>query len=172
MSFDSLADGGTLSVDDSRTVTQTETPTEAQHANLSDTRPVPAADDITRFFWDAAGENRLLLQRCTACQRFQYPPDVVCTFCQCEELAPTEVSGRGTLYSVVVVDRAFHPGFVPHLPYMLALIELDEQPALRILTNVVDATEEELEIGMAMRVTFETRGEVTLPQFTPARSDG
>lgn len=133
----------------------------------ADARPVPAPDDISRFFWDAAAERRLVLQRCAACEQLQYPPDVVCTFCQSEELVPTEVSGHASLYSFVVVDRAFHPGFVPHLPYVLALVELAEQPALRMVTNVVDARADELSIGMPMRVTFERRGEVTMPMFRP-----
>jgi len=133
-----------------------------------DERPAPAPDDISRFFWDGASQGRLLVQRCGACGRFQYPPDIVCTFCQSEDVHGTEVSGRGTLYSFVVVDRAFHPGFVAHLPYVLALVELEEQPDLRLLANVVDADPGTLGIGMPVEVTFERRGDVTMPQFRPA----
>ena len=132
-----------------------------------DLRPAPRPDDTTRFFWDAAADSRLVLQRCPSCDLFQYPPDVVCTYCQCEQLDHAELSGRGTLYTFAVVDRAFHPGFVSCLPYVVALIELVEQPGLRILTNVVEADPESLAVGMPMEVRFERRGDITLPQFRP-----
>ena len=135
---------------------------------IRETRPAPAPDDISRFFWDGAAEGRLLVQRCLACGRYQYPPDIICTYCQSETLEAAQVSGRGTLYSFVVVDRAFHPGFVPHLPYVLALVDLEEQDALRLLTNIVDAEPAQLSISMPVEVTFERRGEVTMPQFRPA----
>jgi uncharacterized OB-fold protein len=133
-----------------------------------DPRPRPAADDTSAFFWDGAREGRLLIQRCASCQQFQYPPDVACVHCQSTDLVPTEVSGRGALYSYAVVDRAFHAGFVDAVPYVVALVELDEQPGLRMLTNVVDASADSLSVGQALAVTFEARGDVVLPQFRPA----
>jgi hypothetical protein len=132
-----------------------------------DLRPAPQPDDTTKFFWDAAANGRLVLQRCASCHRLQYPPDVVCTYCQSDQLDHAELSGRGTLYSFAVVDRAFHPGFVSCLPYVVALIELAEQADLKILTNVVEADPESLSVGMPMEVRFESRGDVTLPQFRP-----
>ena len=133
----------------------------------TDTRPVPEPDGISQFFWDGAAEGRLLIQRCTACGKYQYPPDVACTYCQCETLDATEVSGRGTLYAHVVPDRTFHEGFVAHLPYVVALVELDEQPHLRMITNIVDVEPDQLIDGMRLEVTYERRGAVTLPQFRP-----
>ena len=134
----------------------------------ADRRPLPLPDEVSAFFWDGAREGRLLIQRCAACSRFQYPPDVVCTFCQSLAVEATAVSGRGTLYSYSVVDRAFNQGFVDALPYVLALVELDEQPGLRMIANVVDAGPTPLEVGMAVEVTFEDRGEIVMPQFRPA----
>jgi uncharacterized protein len=132
-----------------------------------DLRPTPQPDDTTRFYWDAAADGRLVLQRCTSCDRLQFPPDVVCTYCQSEHLDHAELSGRGILYSFAVMDRPFHPGFVSCVPYVVGLIELAEQPDLRILTNVVEADPRSLSVGMAMEVRFEHRGDVTLPQFRP-----
>jgi uncharacterized OB-fold protein len=132
-----------------------------------DRRPRPAPDETSAPFWDGARDGRLVVQRCAACERYQYPPDVACVHCQATELVPTEVSGRGVLWSFAVVDRAFHAGFVEAVPYVVALVELDEQPGLRLVTNVVDASPDELEVGMAVRVTFEARGDVALPQFRP-----
>lgn len=108
-----------------------------------------------------------MVQRCAACRRFQYPPDVACVHCQSTDLVGTEVSGHGVLYSYAVVDRSFHAGFVDEVPYVVALVELDEQPGLRVLTNLVDAPADSLAVGQAVTVTFETRSDVVLPQFRP-----
>lgn len=108
------------------------------------------------------------MQRCAACDQYQFPPDVACVHCQSTELPPTLVSGDATLYSFTVVERPFHAGFASCLPYVVGLVELAEQPGLRMLTNIVDAPPESLTIGMALRVTFEDVGDMTLPQFRPA----
>jgi uncharacterized OB-fold protein len=135
-----------------------------QHLDL---RPPPAPDEISGFFWEGAAAGRLLLQRCMACRRYQYPPDVVCTHCQHELLEPAQMSGGATLYTYAVVQRAFHPGFVDHLPYVVAMVELDEQPGLMMYTNVVGADPQSLAVGMRLEVDFEQRVGVTLPQFRP-----
>ena len=136
----------------------------------ADTRPVPAPDSISQFFWDGAAEGRLLIQKCTACGKYQYPPDVACTYCQCQTLEATQVSGHGALYAHVVADRTFHEGFVEHLPYVVALVELDEQPDLRMIANIVDCDHDQLVDGMRLEVTFERRGDITLPQFRPEQA--
>jgi uncharacterized OB-fold protein len=137
-----------------------------------DLRPAPEPDDISGFFWEGARDGRLLVQRCSRCSCYQYPPDVVCLNCQSSELVPTEVSGRGALYSYAVVDRPFHAGFVNAVPYIVGLVDLPEQPGLRMLTNIVDADPGTLRIGMALEVVFEPRGELALPQFRPADRSG
>ena len=137
-----------------------------------DLRPPPQPDVTTSFFWDAAAQGRLSIQRCSACGYLQHPPDVVCTECQSPDLEPVEVSGRGTLYSFAIADRAFHPGFVAHVPYVVALVELPEQAGLRLLSNVVEAEPEHLRIGMPVEVVFEPRGGMSLPQFRPLGGDG
>jgi uncharacterized OB-fold protein len=135
-----------------------------------DLRPPPQPDPTTSFFWDAAKQGRLVIQRCPSCGYLQHPPDVVCTECQCEVLEQAEVSGHGRLYSYAVAERAFHPGFVSHLPYVVALVELEEQAGLRLLANIVDAGTDDLEVGMPLEVVFEKRGDISLPQFRPRRS--
>jgi len=141
----------------------------ATNGEVVDLRPPPQPDEITRFYWEAAAEGRLVLQRCEACSRFQYPPELVCTYCQHEGFEPTEVSGQATLYSFAIVERAFHAGFVNQVPYVLAMVELAEQPGLRMLTNILDADPEELAIGMELELCFDAIGEQQLPQFRPAK---
>jgi uncharacterized OB-fold protein len=137
-------------------------------ARAADRRPRPQPDDATRFYWEAAADHRLVLQRCRSCQRLQFPPDVCCVHCGAGSFDPVGVSGRGTIYSWAVVDRALHAGFVDALPYVVALIELVEQPGLRILANVIGTSPGELACGLPVEVTFEQRGDVTLPQFRVA----
>ncbi len=131
-----------------------------------DRRPRPAPDDVTRFYWDAAAEHRFVLQRCRSCAKLQYPPEICCLHCQAEDFEPVEVSGRGVIYSYSVVDRPLHAGFVDALPYVVVLVELADQPELRVLTNLVDVPEgTPLSCGMPVEVVFEDRDGVTLPQF-------
>lgn len=140
-------------------------------AQTADRRPLPEPDEVSAFYWDGARAGQLLVQRCPNCSLLQYPPDVACRSCQSTDLRPTEVSGRATLYSYAVVERPFHAGFVDEVPYVVALVELEEQAGLRLLNNILDARPEELEVGMALEVTFERRrGDVVLPQFRPART--
>ena len=132
----------------------------------ADPRPVPAPDDVTRFYWEAAADHRLALQRCRACRNMQYPPEICCMHCQAQDFDTVEATGRGVLYSYSVVNRPLHAGFIDALPYVVALVELDDQPGLRILTNLVGVTSPaRLRCGLPVEVTFEQRGPVTLPQF-------
>jgi uncharacterized OB-fold protein len=133
---------------------------------LTDPRPVPAPDDVSGFFWEAAAEHRLVLQRCQSCRKLQYPPEICCVHCQSDGFDLAELTGTGVLYSYAVVDRALHAGFIDKIPYVVAFVELDDQPGLRILTNLVDVPPgADLSCGMPVEVTFEERGAVTLPQF-------
>lgn len=138
----------------------------AQVRDFVDRRPLPAPDELTCFYWEAAAEHRLVLQRCRSCSKMQYPPEICCIHCQADEFETAEVSGRGVIYSYSIVDRPLHAGFVDALPYIVVIVELADQPGLRILTNLVHVPEGTLpSIGMPVEVVFEDRGGVTLPQF-------
>ena len=104
--------------------------TQTQVRDSIDRRPLPAPDELTRFYWAAAAEHRLVLQRCRSCSKLQYPPEICCVHCQAEEFEAAEVSGRGVIYSYSVVDRPLHAGFVDALPYVVVLVELADQPGL------------------------------------------
>jgi uncharacterized protein len=128
---------------------------------------MPIPDDTSAFYWRAAKEGRLAVQRCAACRRWHFPPVLACPACQSEELIPTDTCGRGEVYSFTVVRRPFNGDHGPELPFTLALVELNEQAGLRILTNIVEATPEAVCIGMPVQVVFETHGDAALPQFRP-----
>ena len=129
--------------------------------------------EITQFFWDAAKERKLVIQRCDDCEYYIHWPQVRCPRCQSERLSPSQVSGRGKIYSFCVVHHVFAPMFADAVPYSLAIVELEEQSGLRMLTNIVDCRPHEaLYIGMPVEVTFEDRDGHTLPQFRPAADVG
>jgi hypothetical protein len=128
-------------------------------------KPVPEPDALTSFYWEAAASGHLLIQRCESCQHFVHPPDVVCPGCLSEALVPTPVSGRGTIYAFTVARQAFDSAFSDSIPYVLAIVELEEQVGLRMLTNIVDADIEELTSQLPVEVTFEDRTGYKLPQF-------
>src|SRR5690348_3001400 len=99
--------------------------------------PAPVPDVLTEPFWTGARERRLVIQRCRGCGLWVHLPRPVCRRCQSFDLGHESVSGRGTVYSFTETWKAFHPFFVDRLPYLLAVVELVEQPGLRLLTNLV-----------------------------------
>lgn len=137
---------------------------------LPDTRA-----EATRPFWDAAARGELLIPRCAACGAWIWYPREACTDCGGAELPWTPVSGRGSLFSWAVVRRALVKQFAGEVPYVTGLVALDEDPAVRVVTRLVDCAPEDLRIDMPVRVVFralsfpDVEGEVPAPFFTPAR---
>lgn len=132
-------------------------------------KPVPVPDQTSEFFWAGANRGQLLVQKCPQCHRFQYPPTVCCEYCQTRDLDVVEVSGRGSLYAMAVMHQAFLPDFAEDVPYTIALVDLDDAPGARMLTNIVDQSERILQSGDPLQVVFERRGDVAIPQFRPLR---
>jgi uncharacterized OB-fold protein len=141
------------------------TQTDSPPATVADARPVPQPSETTRFYWDNAAQGRLTMQRCRSCRQMQFPPDVCCIHCQSESFDIETLSGLGTVYSFTWLDRPLHVGFVDSLPYVVALVELNEQAGLRIIANILGAQPGGISCGMRVQVTFEERRDITLPQF-------
>jgi uncharacterized OB-fold protein len=130
-----------------------------------DLRPVPFADPESAPYWAAAKAHALQLQHCAACGRYQFPPRPLCAVCH-EPPDWKPVSGRGTIYTFTIMRESFMRGFPP--PYVVAEVELEEQPGLRLVANVVECDVEAVRIGQPVEVVFEERSEeVTVPQFRP-----
>lgn len=131
-------------------------------------RPVPIPDEASKPFFDGAREQRLIIQQCTSCGTTMWPAKSHCINCLRPTISWVQASGRGTLYSFVLMHQIYHPGFASEVPYNIAQIDLEE--GLRIFSNVVECSNAELEIGMPLEVTFEAiTDEVTLPRFKPAK---
>ena len=108
--------------------------------------------------------------KCGGCGHFVHVPRPICERCGCEELVPTEVAGTGSLYAYTVTVQAFHPYYVDKVPYVAAVVELDEEPGLRITTQIVDCPESELQTGIRVEVVFtEVAPDWVLPYFRPVR---
>ena len=128
-------------------------------------RPLPTPSPLTRPFWEATKQGRLVLQRCSRCGEYVWTPQPVCRTCLTETLEWTPVSGRGSIYSFVVIERAATPAF--NAPYAIVVVELEEGP--RMLSDLVDVNVEDVRIGMPVEVAFEDAGEVGLYHFRPRR---
>jgi uncharacterized OB-fold protein len=127
--------------------------------------PVPQINDENRAFWTGGAEGELRIARCADCGYYLHPPTPRCPKCWSENVAPSTVSGRGTVYSYTINRQQWVPDL--EVPFVLAAIELDEQPGLRLITTLVDCAPEDVEIGMAAEVTFVARGDAFIPLFRP-----
>lgn len=131
-------------------------------------RPLPLIDDDTRFFWEGTREHRLLMQYCADCELFYHHPRPVCPGCLSADLAPRELSGRGTVYTYTIAEQAFHPFFADRLPYTLVVVDLAEQPGLRFVSELVQCAPHDVAVDMPVEVVWEdVTDEVTLPLFRP-----
>ena len=127
-------------------------------------RPAPGISDDTRFFWEGAREGKLLIQRCKACGALRHPPGPVCPSCHSFEWDTLQASGRGTVYSFVVMHYPEVPPF-DH-PNPIGLIELEE--GTRLIAQLVGVKPGEVQIGQRVQVEFNTfDGDLVLPQFRP-----
>jgi uncharacterized protein len=142
-----------------------------------DLRLVPTLTPESTPFWTGGRNGELLIMRCRACSRFFHPPAPICWRCRSTDVAPEAVSGRATVAAYTVNRQPWIPGFEP--PYLVAMVEIDEEPDVRLITNLVDIAAEEVEVGLAVEVFFEdwtapSGGEDTsvwIPLFRPVRAE-
>jgi uncharacterized protein len=106
---------------------------------------------------------------CAACERWVHPPRETCQDCG-GTLVPRAVSGRGTVFTFTINRHAYHPA-VP-VPYVIAIVELEEQAGLRFITNIVGCDPEAVRIGLPVQVDFEPAGEAWAPVFRLAGPAG
>jgi len=114
-------------------------------------RPRPGISRDTKFFWDGVQQDELRIQECSSCQSLFHPPMVRCPRCGSYDLGHRVASGRGHLYSFVEVHHPRVPSF--DYPVTVGLVELEE--GTRLLSEVIDLDEDQVEIGMPLEVTFE-----------------
>jgi uncharacterized OB-fold protein len=132
-------------------------------------KPIPLPDEVSAPYWQAAAQHTLKVQYCDRCRRYVHPPEPYCPRCQHAGLRFEQVSGEGSVYSYTIVRDNATRGFEDVGPYVVALVELKEQPRLTLVANIVGVAIGEVRVGMPVQVTWEEIGEgFVLPQFTPA----
>jgi uncharacterized OB-fold protein len=132
-------------------------------------RILPRVTDSNRHFWTGGEVGELRFLRCADCGYYIHPPIPICPMDHSKNVAPEAVSGKATLATYSVNYQAWMPG--PELPYVVAIVEIVEQPSVRLTTNLVNCPLDEIQIGMPLRVIFEhhedPEGDVWLPLFEP-----
>jgi uncharacterized OB-fold protein len=138
-----------------------------------DLRLAPSPTAESAAFWTGGRDGDLLISRCHACGHFFHPPGPACWRCRSFDVAPEKVSGRATVAAFSVDRQPWIPGFEP--PYIVAIVEIAEEPDVRLISNVVDVEPEDMRVGLEVEVFFEdwtglSGGEDTrvwIPLFRP-----
>ncbi len=116
---------------------------------------IPVADDLSKPFWEAVNQKRLVVQNCTSCGTLQYPPKPKCQDCGSEHLEWKETSGRGRILAFVVIEDSHMGRRVPDQPFNLALITLDEDPRINFFSNLPGVPVRQVPVGAPVAVMFE-----------------
>jgi uncharacterized OB-fold protein len=130
-------------------------------------KPSPVVTPWARPYWDAAKEGRFILQKCADCDKHVFIPRLVCPHCFSDNLDWVKASGKGTVYSYSIVQNNAPSAFIDDMPYVVAIIRLEE--GVQMLSNIVGCDLDKLECDMPVEVTFEKlNDDFTLPKFKPA----
>jgi hypothetical protein len=126
-------------------------------------RPVPKPSRWSAPYWEAAAQRRLVIQECRDCGQLIMYPKRFCPHCFGENLGWRDASGKGEIYAVTAQLLGAPTGFADRLPYVIAIIRLDE--GVQMMSNIVGARAEDATIGDRVTVDFEPNGEVLMPVF-------
>lgn len=130
-------------------------------------KPQPVVQPWAEPFWEAAQRHELALQHCADCGRAIHYPRVACPHCSSDNLVWKKASGRGTVYSYTVVESNAPSAFAADVPYVVAVIRLEE--GVQMLSNIVQCDPSDLSCEMDVEVVFESiDDQFTLPKFRPA----
>ncbi|GIW46065.1 MAG: hypothetical protein KatS3mg077_3347 [Candidatus Binatia bacterium] len=127
-------------------------------------KPLPPQTPEWAPFFEAAARGVLGVPRCQNCGAFRFPPRPVCPECLATNFAWESVSGRGEVWSYVVMHQVYHPAFAAEVPYAVVLVRLVEGP--KIVSRLLDVAPGEIRIGMPVIATFVlVGGGIYLPMF-------
>jgi uncharacterized protein len=132
-------------------------------------RPLPAITDMNSYFWCGGKDGHLIILRCRACGHYAHPYAGRCVSCGSKEMAPEAVSGRAT---VVGFSVNYQPWF-PHVPvpYVVAVVTIEEQEDIFLITDIVDCDIEKVAIGLKVQVLFERYSDIYIPLFEPIQEN-
>lgn len=126
-------------------------------------KPTPEINDENRAFWEGCRQGELRVQKCSNCSHIRHLSPA-CPQCLKAEHEWVAASGRGTVYSWIVVHQRYNRAFEEDLPYNVTIVELDEGP--RMVTSLVDVENQDIKAGTPVEVVFDrVTEEITLPKF-------
>jgi uncharacterized OB-fold protein len=144
---------------------------------------LPLGDEESDGFWEGTAAGELRVQACGACGALRFPPRVMCPECRSTERDWVAVSGRGAIWSFVVIHPPVLPAYAPYVPFPVITVTLAEKPSLRMVGNLVTGPggainavdPASIAIGQPVRVVFTPRRrpdgtDIYLPQWV--REDG
>ena len=126
---------------------------------------LPDVTEDTRDFWEGGAQGELRIHRCRSCRQWFHPPAPVCPHCFSRDVGPEVASGLATVVAYTVNHHPWWPGMV--VPYVVALVELNEQADVRLTTRLVDCAPDDVHFGLPVAVVFEPADDVWLPLFRP-----
>lgn len=119
----------------------------------------------SRPFWTGGEKGQLLIHRCRSCRGWYHPPAPACYRCRSTDVGPEEVSGAARVAAFTINEHPWLPAFPP--PYVIAIVEIDEDPTVRLTTNIIDCEPSAVHIGMPVRVGFDHCDDTWVPVFRP-----
>jgi len=125
-------------------------------------------DQYTKEYWDRVARGELAFQRCAQCKTFRHPPGPMCPNCASFDSEWHTVAGKGTIYSWEIVTLALNDALADYVPFNIVLVEFPDAPGVRLVTNCIDASKEDLSIGMPVEVVYQAYTNVTLPRVKKA----
>ena len=132
-------------------------------------KPIPTPSPETQRFWQGCKKHELWLPYCRGCQKHYWYPRDFCPSCFSWDVEWRKASGRGTVYTFAIQYRAWHPGFAGDVPYVTALIDLEEGPRLYANLVGIEPDPAHVRCDMPVEVVFEDiTDEISLPRFQPA----
>lgn len=130
-------------------------------------RELPSLAEPGAAFWTSGADQVLTIAWCAACGCYLHPASTVCPYCFASPL-PRAVAGTATVVAASTNHHAWLPGHVP--PYVVAIVELDAAPSVRLTTNLIDCPTADDYLGLAVEVRFMQHEDVWLPCFAPRPS--
>jgi uncharacterized OB-fold protein len=131
-------------------------------------RILPVIDKDNEAFWTWGRDGKLAIHRCVDCAGYVHPPVPFCPRCEGRNVGPHAVSGRGRVVTFTVNHKAWVPDLA--VPYVLALVAIDEQDDVRIACNIVDCAPEDVTFDMPVEACFEACEDLWVPLFRPVRA--
>ncbi len=130
------------------------------------TKPVPQLNADNRPFWEGCREHRLKIPKCSSCGYLRWPPAFLCPKCLSAENEWINACGTGRVYTYAVYHIAPYPAFKESLPYVVAMVTLEEGP--RMMTNIIDCDPAGIYCEMPVEVSWDDiTEEISIPRFRP-----